>query len=43
MGMGKKRGYEIIEGMMVCHGVGHYDTLCMAERMISKQETLRLA
>lgn len=32
MGMGKKRGYEIIEGMMVCHGVGHYDTLCMAER-----------
>ena len=34
MGMGKKRGYEIIEGMMVCHGVGHNDTLCMAERKL---------
>jgi len=34
MGMGKKRGYEIIEGLMVCHGVGHNDTLCMAERKL---------
>lgn len=40
MGMGKKRGYEIIEGLMVCHGVGHYDTLCMAERMTWKQDAL---
>ena len=32
MGMGIKRGYKIIEGMLVCHGVGHYDTLCMAEK-----------
>lgn len=32
MGMGKKRSYEIIEGLLVCHGVGHNDTICIAER-----------
>jgi hypothetical protein len=35
MGMGKKRGYAITEGLMVCHGVGHNDTLCMAERKVA--------
>ena len=34
MGMGKKRNYEIIEGLLVCHGVGHNDTHCMAERKL---------
>jgi len=31
-GMGKKRGYEIIEGLLVCHGGAHNDTICIAER-----------
>lgn len=32
MGMGKKRGYQIIEGLLVCHGVGHNDTICIVEQ-----------
>jgi hypothetical protein len=40
MGMGKKRGYAITEGLMVCHGVGHNDTLCMAETRIAEQMDL---
>jgi len=32
VGMGKKRGYEIEEIMLVCHGGVHNDTICMAER-----------
>jgi hypothetical protein len=32
VGMGKKRGFEIVEIMLVCHGGGHNDTICMAER-----------
>jgi len=40
IGMGRKRGYEIIEIMMVCHGGAHNDTICMAER--KTQEQLRL-
>ncbi len=31
-GMGKKRGWEIKEIMLVCHGGGHNDTICMAEQ-----------
>lgn len=31
-GMGKGRGYEIIEIALVNHGGGHNDTICMAER-----------
>jgi hypothetical protein len=31
MGMGRKRNYKIIEGLLICHGVGHNDTICMAE------------
>lgn len=31
-GMGKMRDYEIIEIMLVAHGGGHNDTICMAER-----------
>ena len=33
-GMGKKRGYEIVEVLMVAHGGAHHDTLCMAERKL---------
>lgn len=32
IGMGKKRGYEIIEILLVCHGPGHNDTICVAEQ-----------
>jgi hypothetical protein len=32
IGMGKKRGMEIIEIMLVSHGIGHNDTICMAEQ-----------
>lgn len=31
-GMGKKRGYEIIEILLVAHGGAHNDTICIAER-----------
>lgn len=34
IGMGKERGFEIIEGLLVCHGSTHHDTICMAERRI---------
>lgn len=32
MGMGISRGYELIETMLVAHGGGHNDTICIAER-----------
>jgi hypothetical protein len=31
-GMGVGRGYELIETMLVSHGGGHNDTICIAER-----------
>lgn len=31
-GMGKKRGYRILEILLVAHGGGHNDTICIAER-----------
>lgn len=31
-GMGRARGYEIIEVLMVPHGAAHNDTICIAER-----------
>lgn len=34
VGMGKKRGYEMIEFMSVCHGGAHNDTICIAERKL---------
>lgn len=40
-GMGK--GWEIVEILLVCHGPGHNDTICMAERkLISPQQDLEL-
>lgn len=35
VGMGKKRGYEIEEILLVCHGGAHNDTICIAERKVS--------
>lgn len=32
VGMGKTRGYEPIEIVLVTHGGGHNDTICIAER-----------
>lgn len=34
VGMGKKRGFEIVEILLVCHGGMHNDTICVAERRI---------
>lgn len=34
VGMGKGRGFEVLEIMLVCHGGAHNDTICMAERMV---------
>ena len=34
-GFGIKRGYEIIEILIVCHGAAHNDTLCMAEKKLN--------
>ena len=34
VGMGVKRGYEILEILVVCHGGMHNDTICLAERRI---------
>lgn len=33
-GVGKKRGYEIVEVMLVCHGACHNDTICTVERKV---------
>lgn len=32
VGMGIGRGYDLIETMLVAHGGGHNDTICIAER-----------
>lgn len=33
-GMGKGRGYEIVEILLVAHGGAHNDTICLAERKL---------
>lgn len=33
-GMGQKRGFELVEILMVAHGGGHNDTICVAERRV---------
>ncbi len=35
-GMGVGRGYQLIETMLVAHGGGHNDTICIAERKASE-------
>jgi len=34
IGMGKQRGFEAMEVLMVVHGGAHHDTLCIAERKV---------
>jgi hypothetical protein len=40
MGMGTKRGWKLEEVMLVCHGAGHSDTICIAERKVRHQGEL---
>ena len=40
-GMGKNRGFELIEILLVCHGACHNDTICTVERKI--QHSLELS
>ena len=39
-GMGKKRGFEIIEILLVAHGGGHNDTICTVERKIKQTKLI---
>ena len=39
-GMGKKRGYEPIEIMIVDHGGSHNATLCLAEKRLPEEKEL---
>lgn len=39
-GMGKKRGYEIVDLLLVAHGGAHNDTICIAERKLARPPTL---
>ncbi len=34
VGMGIKRGYELVEVLIVCHGGAHNDTICIAEHKL---------
>jgi len=34
IGMGKKRGFDLIEVLLVCHGRLHNDTICTVEKKI---------
>jgi hypothetical protein len=43
VGMGKDRGFEMEDVMLVCHGGAHNDTICIAERLVpSKQSVFAL-
>ena len=35
-GMGQKRGFGILELMLVAHGSAHNDTICLAEKRVGK-------
>jgi hypothetical protein len=41
VGMGKKYDFRIVEIMLVCHGAGHNDTICLAEKRWYPQNLLR--
>lgn len=36
VGMGASRGYDLFETMLVAHGGGHNDTICIAERKVAE-------
>lgn len=33
-GLGKKNGMKIIDGLIICHGGDHYDTICTVDKKI---------
>lgn len=39
-GMGQSRGFELEEILLVAHGGAHNDTICLAERKVSKTTPL---
>lgn len=39
-GIGKTRGMELIDGLLVCHGGNRNDTICIAEQKIKEQQRL---
>jgi hypothetical protein len=39
-GFGKKRGFEIIEILLVAHGGRHNDTICIVEKKVQSKLTL---
>jgi hypothetical protein len=40
VGMGKNRGFRILEILITCHGRAHNDTLCTVEQKIAHQPKL---
>ena len=40
VGMGKGRGYDLYDMLVVCHGGAHNDTICIAERKRDKGANL---
>ncbi len=42
-GMGKARGYQLEEILLVAHGGAHHDTICIAERKTGRAEELARA
>ena len=41
-GLGKKRGFEIVEVMLLCHGACHNDTIITVERALSSRQIVGL-
>ena len=41
IGLGKKRGFKLIEILLVCHGRLHNDTICVVERKMNKQLNIK--
>lgn len=39
-GMGKQRPYYLEDVLLVCHGAGHNDTICIVERKYAHQDSL---
>jgi hypothetical protein len=39
-GLGKKRGFELEDGLVVAHGSSHNDTIIVAERKVQNQITV---
>lgn len=41
-GMGKKRGFEIVEILLICHGACHNDTIVTVEQLVSPSKSKRV-